>query len=164
MMTRLNRILSLLMVLTVPVFLTACEGDDRDIEDSEFGAETEGMEQTPMEPAPMDGAGTFTTWDADQDGALNEDEFGGAVTQGDGWMDWDSDANTTLNQDEFNTAFSDRTWYEQNMFDEWDEDGDGEITRDEWESGLFSALDENNDGRIQEEEFDPNLFHSPGMM
>ncbi len=158
MKTTLNRIFSLLLVLTVPVFLVACEGDDRGIEDEgEFGTGAEGYGVPPSESAPT-GSGTFTTWDSDSDGVLTADEFGSGLNQGVWWTQWDTDGDGSLNQQEFDAAVSDREWHEDGLFSEWDADGDGELSEDEWEAGLFDTWDENSDNRIGEEEYDSGLF------
>lgn len=157
MMSRSNRILPVLMALTVSIFLVACEADEED----ELGT-TEGLEQTPTTPDPgvgmQPGTGNFTTWDTDANRDLSEEEFRSGTRQGTWWTGWDTDANTTLSEEEFGTAFGQEDWYEEGAFDEWDTNGDGEISREEWQSGVFQAMDENNDGRIQEEEFRQGLF------
>lgn len=158
MMTNLNRILSLTIVLTVPVFFMACEGNDRDMEDEgALSTPSEGFEDVPTESEPME-AGTFSTWDTDADASLTEDEFNTGLTQENVWTRFDADADDALNQQEFDGAFADSEWYVDGLFTEWDADGDGNLTEDEWESGLFTALDADDDDNIQEDEYDDELF------
>lgn len=161
-MTRLNRILPVLMALTVSVFLMACEGDDAEERD-QLGTETEGLEQTPTQPAPGTGTGTFTRWDRDTNRDLSEEEFGAGVDEGTQWSRWDSDANRSLSEEEFGTSFGQEEWYEEGNFGEWDTNGDGELSREEWQTGVFRALDENGDGRIQEDEFPEGAFQGSTM-
>lgn len=156
-MTRFNRILSLLVMLTVPIFLVACEGEGYE-EEGELGTETEGLEQTPTQPGTMGETGTFTSWDTDADAGLSEDEFSSGLRQGNHWTDWDADANQSLNQDEFNNAFGESEWYEEGLFGEWDADGNSELTEDEWQSGLFDRWDADNDNLVREGDFDNELF------
>ncbi len=159
MKTRLNRILPFFVALTLSVFMIACE--DEEMDDRDHMGSTEGLEQMPTDPgmgmAP--GTGTFSSWDTDANRDLSEDEFGAGAHQGAAWTMWDTDANTTLDQEEFDTAFGQEDWYEEGSFDQWDADGDGELSREEWHSGVFQAMDENNDGRITEDEFSDGLFH-----
>lgn len=155
--TRLNRTLAVLMLLTVPLFLVACQDEGVEEED-ELGLETEGMEQTPTEPAPTTAPGSFTAWDADADRALTEEEFDTGLEEGTWWSEWDADANENLSQEEFDSAFGEYDWYEEGLFGEWDADGNGELSEEEWEAGLFETLDEDGDGTLGEQEYDEDLF------
>jgi hypothetical protein len=53
-----------------------------------------------------------------------------------------------ITEDEWQEGFG-----EAGVFDEWDEDGDGRLSEDEFAGGAFRSYDENQDEMLDEDEF-----------
>jgi Ca2+-binding EF-hand superfamily protein len=71
-----------------------------------------------------------------------------AQDQGMSMSELDRDDDGEVSEEEFITAFEG-----EGLFGDWDEDGDGNLTQEEFRSGAFSAYDEDGDGALDEEEF-----------
>lgn len=55
-------------------------------------------------------------------------------------MDWDANADNMIDENEFTEGFG------GGMFDDYDADADGMISRDEYGAGVFRTYDEDRDG------------------
>ena len=44
-------------------------------------------------------------------------------------------------------------WDEAGIYDSWDEDGDGTLSNDEFETGIYDSYDADDSGAIEEPEF-----------
>lgn len=55
-------------------------------------------------------------------------------------MEWDGNADGMIDADEFTEGFG------GGMFDDYDADGDGMVSRDEYGAGVFRTYDEDGDG------------------
>jgi hypothetical protein len=62
--------------------------------------------------------------------------------------DWDLNKDTGIDNSEFGTGFG-----KNGVYDNWDADHDGQLSRDEFNEGLFTGYDRNRNGRIEEPEF-----------
>ena len=85
----------------------------------------------------------FGTWDLDDDGYLDDDEFGSAW--GPTFDAWDEDDSGFLEEDEWDVDGVD---FEAGDFTAWDYDGDGRLNEDEFVAGGFGAYDADADERI----------------
>lgn len=103
----------------------------------------------------MDG-GYYTTWDADRDMRLTSTEFERGFDSDSWWDNWDLDDDTYLSEDEFNTAYSGYSWYTPTLYSDYDLDGDGLLTDDEWRDGLFTTWDTDRDTYLTADEYDMN--------
>lgn len=73
---------------------------------------------------------------------------GGGVAFGDMFADWDRDRDLYVSEKEWDEGFT-----EEGVFDAWDLDGDGTLSRMEFNSQLFRGFDVNRDRRLSLEEF-----------
>lgn len=124
----------------------------------------------------------WTTWDADGDGFLNDDEFYDTSYE---WIDADDD--DLLSEDEWNEGYKNlygdyageedfdvfdkdedgflnsdewlEGWNDSDWFSDYDLDDDGLVDNDEWDDGLFGLWDENDDGYWDEEEYNTYTFY-----
>lgn len=105
---------------------------------------------------------TFTNTDADKDGVISEEEwdsgFGGmfGAWSDDDFATFDTNSDGSLSSDEWNAVFSESDW-----FITYDADEDTVITEDEWDAGLFGDWDLNANDLIEENEFD---FYRPYVL
>lgn len=94
----------------------------------------------------------YEIWDLDDDGILEENEWDTAVTDfnivGADWNAWDLDANGRLDMNEFKTGFS-----SFNYFTDWDMDNDGLIRDREYTDGVFDLWDVDGDGVLAEADY-----------
>ncbi|QBQ54357.1 OmpA family protein [Nitrosococcus wardiae] len=96
----------------------------------------------------------FTVWNIDRADGLTQEEFkAGADTWfGDDYADdfdtWDLNGDEFLEPQEFTTGFA-----ELDVWNDWDADRSGWLTKREWNEGLFELWDENQDEILTEEEF-----------
>lgn len=94
--------------------------------------------------------------DANEDRMLDRDEY---AAVGGSFSDWDRDQSGTIDQDEF-TAWGQDTWGEDyneeqsaGLFEDWDENEDAELTEDEFGSEeAFTEWDEDESGALEEDE------------
>ncbi len=81
-----------------------------------------------------------------------------------GFDQWDSNDNDLIENGEFNQGL-----YDSEHYSNWDSDGDGSLTEEEWSAGTeswsdyngnvgFSDWDLNNDKEISEDEFGNGFF------
>ncbi|MEM6841441.1 MAG: hypothetical protein AAF632_04390 [Bacteroidota bacterium] len=81
----------------------------------------------------------YGDWDADNDSALNEDEFFNGF-----YRVWDFDKNETVNEEEFIKAaenlFVNYEFGEYGAFSDWDADGNGELTKSEFTQGMNNII------------------------
>lgn len=115
----------------------------------------------------------FETWDADDDGLLNEDEFGISFFDAwdlddndeivetewndfaadfglddETWSVWDADADGVLSEDELNTGLGNL-----NFFTDWDLDDDELLDEEEYTGGIFGFWDDNDDDLLTSDEY-----------
>ena len=119
----------------------------------------------------------WSTWDADGDGGLNDDEFydttyGFADTNNDEGLDesewsegynnlygdygneedfaeYDTNDDNILDENEWNEGWGDSDW-----FNDYDANDDELVDDTEWNDGFFGNWDEDNDGMWSEDEYD----------
>lgn len=104
--------------------------------------------------------GVLEKWDANEDGILDDDEFGEMF-----YTIFDADRDDRLTVEEFDRGV-DSFFGEQAVnlsIPRWDADGDGIISRDEFtqtagDSELFSTFDGNRDGVLESDEMEDGLF------
>ncbi len=65
---------------------------------------------------------------------------------------WDADGDGALNEEEFNEGWG-TSWGEEDPYTAWDEDGDGMLNEDEFNAGVFNSYDADDSGVIEEPEF-----------
>lgn len=70
------------------------------------------------------------------------------VALGDMFADWDTDHDLYVGEKEWDQGFT-----EDGVFDEWDHDGDGMLSREEFNSEIFRGYDLSQDRRLSLEEF-----------
>jgi Ca2+-binding EF-hand superfamily protein len=97
--------------------------------------------------------GLFRNWDKNRDGMLDGEEYRAYNTAwgeryGDNFTAWDRNRDSQLDQDEFNAGAT-----EAGIYDAWDTDGDGVISRDELRRGSFDTRDADRDSYLTNEEF-----------
>lgn len=105
---------------------------------------------------PMDDTfdeGIFTTYDADTDTYLTEEEFRTGYAGAGLYDTYDTDMDTYLTEEEFRTGYMGAGFDSTADFMAYDADGDGRVSRDELAAGLFRALDTNQDDRLDRTEF-----------
>lgn len=92
----------------------------------------------------------FTEADQDQDQALSQDEF---VNSGifDGL---DQDADGALTAQEFPG--------DQQQMSQWDEDGNQELSDEEFYQGMFSQADQDGDSQLSDQEFQTAFMQAGG--
>ncbi|MGD1889345.1 MAG: EF-hand domain-containing protein [Cyclobacteriaceae bacterium] len=82
----------------------------------------------------------YGDWDADGDNALNENEFFEGF-----YRVWDRDNSNSINQDEFTTAtenlFVNYEFSEYGQFSDWDADGNGEVSNQEFMNGMNQIIE-----------------------
>ncbi|MEM9675367.1 MAG: hypothetical protein AAF992_22440 [Bacteroidota bacterium] len=82
----------------------------------------------------------YGDWDADGDNALNENEFFEGF-----YRVWDRDNSNSINQDEFTTAtenlFVNYEFSEYGQFSDWDTDGNGEVSNQEFMNGMNQIIE-----------------------
>lgn len=109
---------------------------------------------TTLMPADAQAREGFGIFDTDRDGALSREEYGGL-----GWSfgEFDGNADGLIDEREY-SAFAERGWGGENeqtawIFDEWDEDGDRLLSRNEWaDDEGFSTRDTDRNGILDEDE------------
>lgn len=99
----------------------------------------------------------FETWDLDDDGLFDADEFGASF-----FDIWDMDDDDDIDETEWND-FAEDFGLENADFATWDADSDGVLSMDEINAGLetggwFDTWDMNDDGFLGEEEFTGGIF------
>lgn len=128
----------------------------------------------------------FDTYDQNNDGVWDENEF--AETNDDDYDLWDTDSDGLIDDDEFNeTTFrttdrdrderiNENEWNEgsermygdytgTNDFDDFDTNRDDAIDTDEWNEGFadndgwFDTYDRNRDGSLDNDEWNTGLFN-----
>lgn len=67
--------------------------------------------------------------------------------------DWDYNADGVMTEDEYNQGIT-----ENKSFENLDEDGDGNITREEFNSATFSRYDKDQSGDLSEDEVEGVYF------
>lgn len=91
-------------------------------------------------------------WDGDGDGLLDRGEFAG-LTQ-DSWAGWDADGNSILSAEEFREGWLEAGFAEpETAFNEFDDNGDGELVQAEFDENRLSERDSNEDGVLDKKEF-----------
>ncbi|AZQ69774.1 hypothetical protein EF888_17810 [Silicimonas algicola] len=73
---------------------------------------------------------------------MAQEDFGG----------WDADGDGAVNQEEFTEGWG-NTFGDESPYEAWDEDGDGMLTEDEFHTGIYSSYDADDSGVIEEPEF-----------
>lgn len=102
------------------------------------------------------GGPAYGFYDVNDDGLLSSTEYAGIDA---GFDTYDVDDSGFIDNDEFG-AWSNDTWgtdigYDQTagLYDDWDDDGDGLLSDDEWGGGdEFLAWDEDGSGVLEEDE------------
>lgn len=104
----------------------------------------------------------FGTWDANNDGMLDNNEFRTRFNDGGWYGDWDGDRSGTLTNEEFGTANT--SWgtapegVETNgLFESWDADKNGQLVGDEAANGAFSVWDRDRNNTIDTNEFNAGV-------
>jgi Ca2+-binding EF-hand superfamily protein len=124
------------------------EGEDGEIERDGFHKALVAME-------------AHRRWDIDGDGTIQADEFSRSV-----FRLWDTDESNDIDDGEWSAAH--RTWYQpgqrHGMFDDWDDDGDGYLSRTETTRGirrtnLFGHWDDDGSNGLDREEFTDHAFN-----
>lgn len=136
-----------LLALTLIVGLfAACDGGTR---------KTETWETTDEEAADQiidDRQGWYDEWDANNNNALENDEFSELVTSN--FEDWDMNDNNLLDKEEIvaNWSYTFPMDYRDNWMSEWDSDGDGNLAPGEFNQGIFQFLDIDDSGVLENDE------------
>lgn len=94
----------------------------------------------------------FGVWDTDDDGLLDDDEFG--YSWGDTFDTWDEDDSGYIEESEWNEF---GVGVNGDTFDTWDADNDGLLDDDEFADGSFGMMDNNGDGFLDENEWNTGL-------
>jgi len=129
--------------------------------------------------------GTFSDWDQDDDQSLSHNEFMTQITERNVMSDLSSDPDRStldqgefrswlmatldpndddaLNQREFQAATKSWRNVQWGLFEDWNTDGDDQLTTSEFESGLeqvglFDQWDADGNGEIGSDEFADSLF------
>lgn len=118
----------------------------------------------------------WSTWDADGDGYLNDNEFYDTAY---GWVDADNDDLISENEwnDGYNNLYDDygtvgdfgeydinddgalddnewtEGWGDSEWFNDYDANNDELLDNNEWDTGVFSSWDEDGDGFWNDNEF-----------
>ena len=64
------------------------------------------------------------------------------------WDQWDANDDAVVDESEFAAGFG-----EEGVYGEWDEDGDGALSEDEFNAGVYGMYDEDDSGDWNEEEY-----------
>lgn len=86
-------------------------------------------------------------YDTDMDQQVSMEEFGEANAFEDQWAEWTGD-DSQLSEEEWESAEIET----DASFSDWDEDGDGLLSEDEFEGGVFTSYDEDESGFWDEDE------------
>lgn len=72
-----------------------------------------------------------------------------------GWAfaDWDTNDDDRVGSEEFSTAFE-----EDDLFEHWDDNGDGSLQGGEFSQGLFALWDDDADGYLAADEIEAKGF------
>ena len=111
-------------------------------------------------------------WDANQDRAVDQVEFGLGLGETNAFGDWDEDMSAGIDEDEYEggvtTAFDvdgsgdldeeEQAAYEESQwgeaeFSEWDADESGDVDEEEFNAGVFGTYDDDESGDLNEEEY-----------
>ena len=97
--------------------------------------------------------GIFSTYDENGDGFLDDEEYSAWNTAWGGEYEeefgtWDADGDNMLGENEFFEGTN-----ETNLYEGWDEDGDGAYNEEEVGNGLFTTWDADEDGYLSDEEY-----------
>lgn len=109
----------------------------------------------PMGGGPVDT--DFDDWDANDDGLLDEDEFGKGLAEKEVFEKFDRNADERLDEQEFTVNAEDYGLVNVE-FNAFDADGNDFIDGDEFESGLFDTYDTDDSDFIETDEFAPGLI------
>lgn len=64
------------------------------------------------------------------------------------FADWDANSSDGIELNEWDDGFDD-----EGLYADWDNDGDGALTEDEYGEGVFGLYDDNDDGVWDENEY-----------
>lgn len=96
----------------------------------------------------------FDNWDVNNDSYLDEDEFFDAYDEVGYYDTWDDDDNDSLSETEWEVAADEHlSAYDFGAFSDWDTNGDGTVSENEFQEGLFELIDQNSDGQIGEDDW-----------
>ncbi|ELR70321.1 hypothetical protein C900_04006 [Fulvivirga imtechensis AK7] len=98
----------------------------------------------------------FSTWDANADRRIDNNEFNNSFRDNNPYMDWDANNDSRLDENEWNNNFT--SYYQDRdvddgLFDDWDMNGDGYLDENEYRDGTFKLWDGNNDSYVDENEY-----------
>lgn len=97
-----------------------------------------------LSAAPGLAASAFEVWDADGDGALDQDEFETGMEQIGAFGLFDQDDDEWLDEGEFRDVGVGNG----NLFDEWDLNDNHFLDENEFLTGVFGHYDAEGDGRL----------------
>lgn len=97
--------------------------------------------------------GIYNTWDTDDDGFINEEEYGLANTSweddlGNNFEAWDANKDNQLDNNEFNNGI-----VETKLYERWDLNRDGMKDNNELNTGLYESWDDNDNGYLEFDEY-----------
>ena len=126
----------LYLLLLTPLVLVGCSNGTATVYDDPYG---------------------FDTYDLDDDGYLDDDEFYTGFGATPYYDDYDLDADGYLDDDEFyETGFD----YDYGLYDD---DDDGFLDDDEFYDGVYDTWDGDDDGLLDEDEFNVGFGASFGL-
>lgn len=98
---------------------------------------------------------TFALIDANRDGQIDESEWNQGredlyrnYATENSWTNFDANKDGYLSSQEWNEGFANSEW-----FNEFDENNDNIIDRDEWRTSFFASYDANEDGYLDANEY-----------
>ena len=104
----------------------------------------------------------YSTWDANRDNMLDENEWNAGVADfgltGQSWAAWDANKDNALSSAEFNAGLK-----QQNYMRNWDKDNDGRINKREYTDGVFMLWDTNRDGMLDTNEYNTRYNRYYGL-
>ncbi len=103
---------------------------------------------------------SYGRWDEDRNATLDEREFGTAWGEEDYFRRWDANNDSYLDESEWNSTRSAQLGEYDGSFQDWDTDGDNQLSEDEFRIGVYSYFDKDGDRMINEEEY--NAWSMPG--
>ena len=105
-----------------------------------------------MDPGVGLDANSFGVWDANDDGFLDQNEFG-SNWAGTGTLGvWDANDDGFLDENEWGVGVGNNRG-EFGAFDDWDIDNDNRLAVNEFGTGSFGVFDDNRDGMIDSNEW-----------
>ncbi len=99
----------------------------------------------------------YSRWDADSNSMIDSNEFQTAWGEAGYYARWDANRDNFIEESEWNAGRNSymRDFNEDQLgaFSEWDADGDGRLTEDEFRDGTFRVYDADQDGNLSDAEY-----------